>query len=169
MSARAGEQPRAQVITVSTRAAAGTYLDTAGPAVVGLLQTAGLAVGEVVVVADGDAVSQALTNAVEAGFDLVITCGGTGISPTDQTPEQTQLVIEREVPGIADYLRAQSWDRVPGATLSRGVCGVTGASLIINVPGSQKAAIECVTALQPILGHALSQLRGGDHVRSADA
>lgn len=163
-----GEPRRAQVITISTRAAAGTYRDTAGPAVADILLSVGFAVADVLVIPDGESIAEVLAEAVANRNDLIVTVGGTGIAPSDCTPEQTKKVIEREVPGISEYLRAQSWAAAPGATLSRGVSGVAGTSLIVNVPGSKRAAVECVTLLVPILAHALSQLRAEDHVRLAD-
>ena len=160
--------PRVRVITISSRAAAGTYVDTAGPAVAEILLSSGFALDEVLVVPDGELIAGVLADAVADRRDLILTVGGTGIAPSDCTPEQTKKVIDREVPGIAEYVRAQSWVSVPSAVLSRGVSGVAGSSLIVNVPGSKKAAVECVTLLLPILGHALSQLRSEDHVRPAD-
>jgi len=168
MTIALADPPRARVITVSTRAAAGIYVDTAGPAVAEILRASGFSLDEVLVVPDGELIAGVLEEAVEDRCDLILTVGGTGIATSDCTPEQTKKVIDREVPGIAEYLRAQSWGGVPSAVLSRGVSGVSGSSLIVNVPGSKKAAVECVTLLLPILGHALSQLRSEDHVRPAD-
>ena len=153
----------ARVITVSTRAAAGLYEDTAGPAVAAALRRQGLAVDPVVVVADGDPVADAIRAAVTDGVALVVTCGGTGLSPDDQTPEQTRAVIGRDVPGIADYLRAESWGALPAAALSRAVAGIAERTLVVNLPGSLAGATECVEILGRLLPHALDQIVGGDH------
>ncbi|MEI8083634.1 MAG: molybdenum cofactor synthesis domain-containing protein, partial [Actinomycetes bacterium] len=158
----------ARVITVSTRTAAGTFTDTAGPAVEALLERQGLEVDSVVVVADGVAVGQALRAAVQDQISLVLTCGGTGMTADDQTPEQTAAVVDREVPGIADYLRAQSWNGLPAAALSRGIAGIAEQTLIVNLPGSLRGATECFEFLVPLLSHALDQVAGGDHDGASD-
>lgn len=155
----------AQVITVSTRASGGIYDDTAGPAGAKMLAALGLKVLPVVVVADGAPVGEALAQAVADRISVVITCGGTGLGPTDQTPEQTLAVVDRIAPGIAEYLRAKVWHRVPAAALSRGVAGIANSTLIINLPGSKKAVLESIEILAPILSHALDQIAGGDHER----
>jgi molybdenum cofactor synthesis domain-containing protein len=160
---------RARVVTVSTRAADRVevdYRDTAGPAGAEILTAWGFAVDEVVLVPDGPAVGGALRDAVSAGVNLVVTCGGTGIAAGDSTPEQTRAVIDFEVPGIAELMRARSWDGVPTAVLSRGLSGVAGSTLIVNLPGSASAVRECLTWLSGVLPHACHQLAGGDHERS---
>lgn len=155
----------ARVITVSTRAATGQYEDTAGPAAVTTLRAQGFEVASPVCVPDGDDVGVALRAAIAAHVALIVTCGGTGLSPTDVTPEQTREAIDREIPGIAEYIRAQSWNKVPTAALSRGIAGVAGRTLIINLPGSRSAVVECLDVLAPILVHAVDQVAGGDHDR----
>ncbi|MFZ1362941.1 MAG: molybdenum cofactor synthesis domain-containing protein [Candidatus Nanopelagicales bacterium] len=155
----------ARVITVSTRVAEGTYEDTAGPAAAAELARVGFVVDQVQVVPDGESVKTTLKQAVVQGIDVVITCGGTGLTPQDQTPEFTAQVVDREVPGIADFLRVKVWDSVPNAALSRGIAGIAENTLIINVPGSKKAAIESVQLLASILPHAIDQIGGGDHER----
>ena len=155
----------ARVVTVSTRAAAGKYEDTAGPTAANALVKLGLAVDPVTVVADGEPVGVELAKAVASDISLVVTCGGTGLGPTDLTPEQTVAVIDRPVPGISDYLRAQAWDQFPHTALSRAVSGIADRTLIINLPGSRKAVEESCQALAPILIHALEQIAGGDHER----
>ena len=154
----------ALVITVSTRAAAGVYADTSGPIIVAALTDLGFRVAEPVVVPDGDPVGQALRDAVAAGHAVVITTGGTGLNPNDHTPEQTRPVIEREIPQLAAAIARYGADQgVPTATLSRGLAGVTGQTLIINLPGSSGGARDGMAVLARVLEHAVSQLRGGDH------
>jgi molybdenum cofactor synthesis domain-containing protein len=154
----------ALVLTVSTRAAAGVYADRSGPIVVEGLRALGFEVGDAVVVPDGDAIGDALRGAVAAGRPLVITTGGTGLNPNDHTPEQTRSVVEREIPALAAEIARYGVDHgVPTALLSRGVAGVSGQTLIINLPGSSGGARDGMVVLGPVLQHALSQLRGGDH------
>jgi molybdenum cofactor synthesis domain-containing protein len=155
---------RALVITISTRAAAGIYPDKSGPVIVSALDDLGFAVAGPVVVPDGDAVGTALRDAVAAGHAVVITTGGTGLNPRDQTPEQTKAVVEREVPQLAAAIARYGADHgVPAAVLSRGVVGVADRTLIVNLPGSSGGARDGMAVLAPVLRHAVSQLRGGDH------
>lgn len=157
----------ARVITVSTRAAAGVYADTSGPAVRDGLIDLGIDVDEVVVVPDGPELLVALRAAVADGVALVITTGGTGHSPSDLTPEMTREVIERESPGIAEAIRAYGVAKgVAAAVLSRGLAGIAGTTLIVNLPGSSGGARDGVAALAPFVHHALDQLRGSDHTRN---
>lgn len=157
---------RALVVTVSTRAAAGVYEDRSGPVVVAGLERAGFAVDGPLVVPDGDAVGAALREAVAAGRPVVITTGGTGLSPDDHTPEQTRAVLDREISALATEIARYGVDHgVPTALLSRGVAGVSGRTLIVNLPGSSGGARDGMTVLGPVLQHAVQQLRGGDHVR----
>ncbi len=154
---------RARVIVASNRAAAGTYADTSGPLLVAGLRELGCTVDDPVVVPDGEPVGVALREAVEAGYDVVVTSGGTGITPTDRTPDVTRTVLDYEIPGIAEAIRAYSRDRVPTSALSRGLAGVAGRTLVVNLPGSTGGARDGLAVLGPILGHAVDQLRGGDH------
>lgn len=155
---------RALVLVVSTRAAAGVYPDRSGPVLRDGLAALGLDVGDPVVVPDGPAVEAALRAAVAEGVALVVTAGGTGLTPTDRTPEATRAVVEREVPGIAEALRRFGVDGgVASALLSRGTAGVAHRTLIVNVAGSTGAARDAVAVLGPILSHALDQVSGGDH------
>lgn len=156
---------RAVVITVSTRAAAGVYADDAGPAVAELLRASGFDVDEPVVVPDGrSTVAGAIVTAC-GHADLVVTSGGTGLHPNDETPEATRDVVERLVPGIAEAMRAASLRVTPMAMLSRGVAGVRGQTLVVNLPGSPKGARENLEAVADVLSHAMDQLAGGDHLR----
>ncbi|MDN5852908.1 MAG: MogA/MoaB family molybdenum cofactor biosynthesis protein, partial [Actinomycetia bacterium] len=128
---------RARVITSSNRAAAGVYADTGGPIIAAWLRDQGFEVGEPVVVPDGDPFGTALADAVAEAYDVVISTGGTGLTPTDVTPEQTRRVLDREVPGIAEAIRAYGVRvGVPTAVLSRGLAGVAGRTLVVNLPGS---------------------------------
>jgi molybdenum cofactor synthesis domain-containing protein len=157
---------RALVITASNRAAAGVYEDKSGPVLAGLLAEAGCAVDGPRVVPDGDPVEAALRDALAAGYDVVVTTGGTGLTPGDLTPEMTRRVVEREIPGIAEALRAAGAAAgVPSAILSRGVAGVAGRTLIVNLPGSAGGVRDGMAVLAPVLGHAVSQINGGDHPR----
>ena len=157
----------AQVITVSTRAAAGTWEDTSGPIVVDGLGALGLDVTGPIVVSDGEPVRDALTQAIADGVDLVVTTGGTGHTPRDLTPEMTAAVIDRPSPGLAEAVRSYGVAHgVPTAVLSLGIAGLAGTTLIINLPGSSGGARDGIAALSPVLVHALDQVHGGDHTRS---
>src|SRR3954452_4676482 len=157
------EAPPARVVVASNRAAAGVYADTSGPILVEGLRALGFEVGEPVVVPDGAPVEAALREAVAGGADAVLTSGGTGITPTDATPDMTRRVIDYEVPGIAEAIRAAGAAKVPAAILSRGLAGVAGRTLIVNLPGSRGGAKDGLAVLGPVLRHAVDQLRGGDH------
>jgi molybdenum cofactor synthesis domain-containing protein len=162
----------AAVVVASTRAASGIAADTTGPLLVGALREWGFAVENATVVADGEAVGAAIGAAVAAGAELVLTTGGTGINPSDRTPEVTAALLSYQVPGIAEALRsAGTSSGVPTAMLSRGVAGVVRRAesgtdcLVINIAGSSGAVRDAITVLAPVLPHALAQLRGGDHQR----
>ncbi|MEY9935242.1 molybdenum cofactor synthesis domain-containing protein [Catenulispora sp. GP43] len=154
---------RAMVVTVSNRAAKGVYADTTGPIIVERLTELGFAAAGPEVVPDGAPVEAALRRMLSLGYDAIITTGGTGISPTDQTPEMTRRVLDYEVPGIAEAIRAEGLPKVPTAALSRAIAGVAGHTLIVNLPGSAGGVRDGMAVLGRILGHALDQLRGGDH------
>ncbi|WP_435824047.1 MogA/MoaB family molybdenum cofactor biosynthesis protein [Actinoplanes missouriensis] len=158
-----GAPVRARVIVASNRASAGVYADTSGPRLVAGLRELGCEVGDPVVVPDGDPVTRALREAVTDGIDVVLTSGGTGVTPTDRTPEATRGLLDFEIPGIAEAIRAYSRDRVPAAALSRGLAGVAGRTLIVNLPGSTGGAKDGLAVLGPILKHTVDQIRGGDH------
>lgn len=154
----------ALVITVSTRAAAGVYADRSGPVVVEALRALDFAVEDPLVVPDGEAVGAALRAAVADGHAVVITTGGTGLGPADHTPEQTRSVLEREVPQLPAAIARYGVEHgVPTAALSRGIAGVAGRTVIVNLPGSSGGARDGMTVLASVLRHAVSQVRGGDH------
>ena len=156
---------RALVITVSDRSAAGVRADTNGPLLASLLVDLGLELGPVVVVPDEvAAVRAALQEAVQQAYALVLTTGGTGLSPRDVTPEATRPLLEREAPGLSEALRHRNAAAVPTAILSRGVAGTIGRTLVVNLPGSAGGVRDGVAVLAPVLEHALAQLAGGgDH------
>ena len=151
-------------MTVSDRSSRGERPDTSGPLLAALLAEAGCDVGPVVLVPDEvEAVQGAVREAVAGGADAVVTTGGTGLSPRDVTPEATRPLLDRELPGIAEALRAVSRDAVPTSVLSRGLAGTVGRTLVVNLPGSTGGVRDGARVLAPVLAHAVSQLAGGDH------
>jgi molybdenum cofactor synthesis domain-containing protein len=158
---------RAVVVTASNRAAAGVYEDTSGQVLADGLRGLGFAVdGPHVLPDDVARLEQSLRDAIAGGADVVLTTGGTGLSPTDVTPEATRAVVEREAPGLAEALRRYGADQVPTAVLSRGLAGTAGRTLIVNLPGSSGGVRDGLAVLGPLLPHVVSQLRGGDHPRA---
>lgn len=155
---------RAVVITCSTRAAAGVYPDRGGALVVEALRGWGCEVPDPVVVPDGPEVREALAAAIASAADLVLTTGGTGLTPTDGTPEATRPFLDREVPGLAEAIRARGVaNGIPTAVLSRGLAGLAGRTLVVNLPGSTGGVRDALVVLAGVLPHALSQTHGGDH------
>jgi molybdenum cofactor synthesis domain-containing protein len=157
---------RALAVTVSNRAAAGVYEDKSGPVLADLLRAAGCQVDGPVVIPDGAPVVAALRDGIAAGYDVIVTTGGTGLTPGDQTPEMTRLVLDREIPGIPEAIRAAGVAAgVPSAVLSRGAAGLASTTLIVNLPGSAGGVRDGMGVLANLLGHAIDQVRGGDHPR----
>lgn len=175
MTTQPDSAPRtAAVLIASTRAAAGVYADKTGPLLVEWLRGKGFEVPDAVVRADGEPFARALVAVIGAQStdrpDLVITSGGTGISPTDATPQITAGLLDYEIPGLADALRRYGADKgVPTAVLSRGLVGVAGRTLVVNLPGSSGGVKDGIAVLGGVVDHALDQLAGGDHARPGDA
>jgi molybdenum cofactor synthesis domain-containing protein len=155
---------RAAVVVASNRAAAGVYDDTTGPLLVDLLVSLGFSCGAPLVVPDGEPVGAAISDEVEGGARVVLTTGGTGLTPTDRTPEVTRPLLDREVPGIAEAIRAYGVAQgIPTASLSRGLAGVAGTCLVVNLPGSRGGVKDAIAVLEPLLVHAVEQVVGSDH------
>jgi molybdenum cofactor synthesis domain-containing protein len=154
------EPIRAIVITVSDRCAIGEAEDVSGTVLMELLKENGAEVIEKLVITDD------LENLIEIltihakKADLIITTGGTGFAPRDNTPEATRAVIEREAPGLAEAMRYKTLENTKFAMLSRGVCGIRGKCLIVNLPGSPKGVRECFEVIKPVLKHAIDQIQG---------
>ena len=155
---------RAAVVVASNRAAAGVYDDATGPLLVEFLSGLGFSCDQPTVVPDGDPVGAAITAAVEDGSRVVLTTGGTGLTPTDRTPDVTRPLLDREAPGIDEAIRAYGVAQgVPTAALSRGLAGVAGDCLVVNLPGSRGGVKDAMAVLEPLLVHAVEQVAGSDH------
>ena len=154
----------AVVVTCSTRAASGVYPDRGGALLVETLRSWGCRVPDAVVVPDGPSVGKALEAALATAPDLLVTTGGTGLTPTDRTPESTRPLLDREVPGLAEAIRARgAANGIPTAVLSRGLAGLAGTTLVVNLPGSTGGVRDALAVLAEVLPHALAQVHGGDH------
>lgn len=154
----------AAVVVASNRAAAGVYVDETGPLIVAALRADGWEVEDAAVVPDGEPVGEAIRTAIAAGARLVLTTGGTGLTPTDRTPEVTRALLEVEVPGIAEAIRAHGLAKgVPTAMLSRGLAGISGDALVVNLPGSKGGVKDGLAVVVPVLRHAVEQIKGSDH------
>jgi molybdenum cofactor synthesis domain-containing protein len=154
-----------RVVIASTRAATGVYTDRTGPLIVDWLNGQGITTPAPVVVPDGSGVVKALFTAIGENVDVIITSGGTGISPTDGTADATAEIVDYQIPGLADAIRRSGLPHVPTSVLSRGVCGVRGRTLIVNLPGSTGGVKDGLGVLDDVLEHALDQLSGKDHTR----
>ena len=153
---------RAAVITVSDKGAKGEREDLSGPAVEETLRGIADVVSREVIPDDADVIMERLVKLADTGLELIVTTGGTGVSPRDVTPEATLAVIDRELPGMAEAMRAASMAKTPRAMLSRAVCGVLGGTLVVNLPGSPRAAKENLAVLVPVIPHAVEKIRGSD-------
>lgn len=155
----------ARVITVSDRSAAGLREDRGGPLAVSLLREAGFDCADAVgAVGDDDRVEAGLRAAIAAGPGLVVTTGGTGIAPTDRTPEGTARVLDRDLPGIAEELRRRGLSDTPLSVISRGLAGIVDpGTLVVNLPGSTRAVASGIAVVAELAPHVLDQLAGGDH------
>jgi len=152
---------RAVVITISDKGSIGERVDTSGPGLKATLERT-FDVGEVVIVPDeADIIATTIKREIDVnGVDLVVTTGGTGVGPRDVTPEATRSVIEKELPGFSEAMRMESFRITPFALISRAVCGIRGQSIVINLPGSPKAAAECLSFIEKALPHALEKVKG---------
>ncbi|WP_241489306.1 MogA/MoaB family molybdenum cofactor biosynthesis protein [Leucobacter celer] len=162
---------RAIVIVVSTRAAAGTAEDLTGPVISAWLAQRGFAVDPPVIVPDGAAVAEALRDALATAPAVIVTTGGTGVSPDDQTPEQVAPLLDLQIPGLIEELRRRGAATVPAALLTRGVAGFAGDSFVITLPGSPGGVRDGLDVLDPVLDHLLGQRTGaasGRHEHSRE-
>lgn len=154
---------KAFVVVASNRAAAGVYEDETGPLIVEALQGWGFDVASIVV-PDGKPVREAMLRALSRGARVILTTGGTGLTPTDHTPEMTRKLLDREVPGIAEAIRARGVaNGIPTAALSRGLAGVAGNCLVVNLPGSKGGVKDGLAVLDGLVVHAVEQITGSDH------
>ncbi|HEX5088337.1 MAG TPA: MogA/MoaB family molybdenum cofactor biosynthesis protein [Nocardioides sp.] len=155
---------RGAVVVASNRAAAGVYEDATGPLLVDFLTGLGFETAAPAVVPDGEPVAEAITAAVDAGARVVLTTGGTGLTPTDLTPEVTRPLLDAEIPGLAEAIRAYGVSKgVPTAVLSRGLAGRVRGCVVVNLPGSRGGVKDAIAVLEPVLRHAVEQVAGSDH------
>lgn len=156
-----GDSRSAAVLVASTRAATGVYTDRSAPVISAWLTAHGFAVGEPVIVPDGEPVGAALRRLLGEGPAVIVTTGGTGLSPDDATPEMTEPLLDRQIPGIMEAIRAAGRTKTPHAALSRGHAGTAGRTFIINLPGSPGGVADALEVLDPIIGHLCEQIEGG--------
>ncbi len=159
---------RAVVITISDKGSKGERVDTSGPGLAEMLKRRYDVAGVVIVPDEEDLIADTIKSQIdEKGIDLVVTTGGTGVGPRDVTPEATRAVIDKELPGFSEVMRMESFRITPHSLISRAVCGTRGTSIIVNLPGSPRAAAECLSFIEGALPHALEKLKGdpGDCAR----
>lgn len=158
-----GTHRRAAVVVASTRAATGIYADRTGPVIVDWLRAHGFDTGEALVVADGPDVAAALRAVISSGVDLVVSTGGTGVSPSDTTADATLPLLDATLPGFQEELRRRGSATTPFALMSRGLAGIAGNTFVVNLPGSTGGVRDGLTLLGEIVDHVLDQLSGGNH------
>jgi molybdenum cofactor synthesis domain-containing protein len=152
---------RAVVITVSDKGSTGERADTSGPRLGEMLGKSFEVTGVLVIPDEADLIAETIREQVDRrGIDLVVTTGGTGVGPRDVTPEATKAVIEKDLPGFSEAMRMESFKITPFALISRAVCGIRRQSIIVNLPGSPKAAVECLSFIEAALPHALEKVKG---------
>lgn len=159
---------RAVVITISDKGSKGERVDTSGPGLAEMLKRSYDVSGVVIVPDEEDLIADTIKSQIdEKGVDLVVTTGGTGVGPRDVTPEATRAVIDKEAPGFSEVMRMESFRITPHSLISRAVCGTRGTSIIVNLPGSPRAAAECLSFIEGALPHALEKVKGdpGDCAR----
>ncbi len=150
------------VVTLSDKGAAGKREDTSGAALIGVLEEEGYSLSRYMILADNvEVIVEEIVRLVDdENIDLIVTTGGTGVAPTDVTPEAMQRIIDKEIPGMAEAMRSASLAKTPHAMISRAMAGIRKNSLVINLPGSKKAALENIEVVLPALPHALQKIKG---------
>jgi len=156
-----GPVRHAAVLIASTRAAAGVYTDRSAPVITGWLSGHGFTVGDPAIVPDGEAVGAALRRLLQENPAVIVTSGGTGLSPDDSTPEMTEPLLDRQIPGIMEAIRAAGRAKTPHAALGRGHAGTAGGTFIVNLPGSPGGVADALAVLDPLIGHLCEQIEGG--------
>ena len=152
---------RAAIITVSDKGSVGQRVDTSGPALKDILEKSFEVTGITIVPDEAPIIARAIKDLIDAqGVDLVVTTGGTGVSVRDVTPEATRIVIDRDLPGFAEVMRMESYKITPHSIISRAIAGIRGKSIVVNLPGSPKAAVECLGFVLGAIPHALGKIQG---------